>query len=129
MFGSLRLVRNPLGSLGLRSMLRLMARKKNQIRTDSKKLHTDREGRSSPKTFVQKATVRDVFGAFEKFWKKGFCCGRHFDAEGCFTGGPDLEEDVVQDVACQTVSFTNPGRWDQLKAIHSCQPFESRTQE
>lgn len=38
---------------------------------------------------------------------------RHFDAEGCFTGGPDMEEDV-EDAACQTFSFTNPGGiwWD-----------------
>ena len=57
-------MRNPLGTLGLRSMLRLMARKDNLI--------------------------------------------RHFDAEGCFTGGPDLEGDVEY-AASRTFSFTNPG--------------------
>ena len=42
-----------------------------------------------------------------------FHVARHFDAEGCFTGGPDMEEDV-EDAACQTFSFTNPGGiwWD-----------------
>lgn len=47
-------------------------------------------------------------------WCHCLISARHFDAEGCFTGGPDMEEDVER-VACQSFSFTNPGgtcRWN-----------------
>lgn len=74
---NINISQNPLGSLGLRSMLRLLARKNNQI--------------------------------------------RHFDAEGCFTGGPDHEDDIEQSVACKTFSFTNPGgryRLDLKRPYH-----------
>eukprot|EP00913_Durusdinium_trenchii_P030002 g28115.t1 len=45
----------------------------------------------------------------------------HFDAEGCFTGGPDHEDDIEQSVACKTFSFTNPGgryRLDLKRPYH-----------
>mmetsp|Transcript_66995 Transcript_66995/g.157172 ORF Transcript_66995/g.157172 Transcript_66995/m.157172 type:complete len:1075 (+) Transcript_66995:240-3464(+) len=62
----LNLAQNPLGSLGLRSLLRLLSRESNEI--------------------------------------------RHFDADGCFTGAPDVEEESVdQRSFCQVFSFTNPG--------------------
>jgi len=75
---SINISQNPLGILGLRSMLRLMARKENEI--------------------------------------------RHFDAEGCFTGGPDVEDDVEEDkeTTCQTFSFTNPGGRYRL---HLARPY------
>ncbi|CAJ1367381.1 unnamed protein product [Effrenium voratum] len=61
---NINIAQNPLGCLGFRSLLRLMARQFNNI--------------------------------------------RHFDADGCFTGAPDVDEDSSV-ALCQSFSFTNPG--------------------